>query len=64
MAAFICTTCGLQYPDSAEPPGHCGICEDERRQQIQIISLDGVTTGRKTVVIGKEQLELSQDKGL
>ncbi|WP_110685454.1 MBL fold metallo-hydrolase [Salinicola aestuarinus] len=28
---FICATCGVQYPDSAEPPAHCDICEDERQ---------------------------------
>ena len=31
MAAFICTTCGTQFADSAEPPAHCPICEDERQ---------------------------------
>jgi len=31
MSRYICTTCGTQYPDSAEPPGHCAICEDERQ---------------------------------
>ncbi len=31
MTAFICTTCGTQYPDSNEPPLHCIICEDDRQ---------------------------------
>jgi hypothetical protein len=31
MHAFICTTCGTQFADSAEPPAHCPICEDERQ---------------------------------
>ena len=31
MAHFLCTTCGTQYPDSAEPPAACPICEDERQ---------------------------------
>ena len=31
MAHFICTTCGTQYPDAAQPPDHCPICEDERQ---------------------------------
>jgi glyoxylase-like metal-dependent hydrolase (beta-lactamase superfamily II) len=29
--AFICTTCGTQYPPSDTPPVHCPICEDERQ---------------------------------
>ena len=31
MTHFICVTCGTQYPDSAQPPAHCPICEDERQ---------------------------------
>jgi hypothetical protein len=31
VAAFICTTCGTQYPESAEPPAQCTICEEERQ---------------------------------
>jgi len=29
--AYICVTCGTQYPPSAEPPAHCPICEDDRQ---------------------------------
>jgi hypothetical protein len=29
--AFICATCGAQYPPSAEPPAGCAICLDERQ---------------------------------
>jgi glyoxylase-like metal-dependent hydrolase (beta-lactamase superfamily II) len=29
--AYICTTCGVQYPPSATPPAHCPVCEDERQ---------------------------------
>jgi glyoxylase-like metal-dependent hydrolase (beta-lactamase superfamily II) len=35
--AFICTTCGTQYPESAEPPEKCVICSEER----QYIGLGG-----------------------
>src|SRR5262249_12695631 len=35
--AFICITCGTQYPPSADPPKHCPICEDER----QYVGLNG-----------------------
>jgi glyoxylase-like metal-dependent hydrolase (beta-lactamase superfamily II) len=37
MPLFICKTCGTQYPDSAEPPAACLICEDET----QYIGWDG-----------------------
>jgi hypothetical protein len=28
---YICVTCGVQYPESDEPPADCPICEDERQ---------------------------------
>lgn len=31
MPNYICVTCGTQYPESAQPPAHCPICEDERQ---------------------------------
>ncbi len=31
MAAFICTTCGTQYPPSDSPPEGCAICREERQ---------------------------------
>ena len=31
MPAFICTTCGTQYPESDAPPAHCPICREERQ---------------------------------
>lgn len=37
MPAWICVTCGVQYPDTGRPPGHCPICEDER----QYVGWDG-----------------------
>ncbi|MGI8695520.1 MAG: hypothetical protein ACR2JQ_02540 [Mycobacteriales bacterium] len=37
MAAWICATCGMQYPDTAEPPAQCPICQDER----QYVGADG-----------------------
>ena len=35
--AFICVTCGAQFPPSAEPPPECPICRDSR----QFVGLDG-----------------------
>ena len=29
--AFLCTTCGTQYPPSHHPPEACPICQDERQ---------------------------------
>jgi Metallo-beta-lactamase superfamily len=37
MTAWICQTCGVQYPDTADPPSACPICEDER----QYVGWDG-----------------------
>jgi hypothetical protein len=31
MPAFICATCGTQYPPSDAPPAECPICTDERQ---------------------------------
>ena len=35
--AFICVTCGAQFPPSTEPPAECPICRDSR----QFVGLDG-----------------------
>ena len=31
MPLYICTACGMQYPESAQPPAQCVICEEERQ---------------------------------
>ena len=31
MPIQICCACGTSYPDAAEPPSHCLVCEDERQ---------------------------------
>jgi glyoxylase-like metal-dependent hydrolase (beta-lactamase superfamily II) len=31
MPAFICVTCGTQYPPAEAPPASCPVCEDERQ---------------------------------
>lgn len=31
MPAYLCATCGVQYPDSDAPPECCPICDDERQ---------------------------------
>jgi hypothetical protein len=37
MSLFICTACGMQYPDGPAPPAQCAICNEER----QYIPLQG-----------------------
>lgn len=37
MPAWICATCGVQYPDSDRPPAACPLCLDER----QYVGRDG-----------------------
>lgn len=37
MPAWICATCGVQYPDTGQPPAACPICQDER----QYVGWDG-----------------------
>ena len=29
--AYICTTCGVQYEPSQQPPASCGVCQDARQ---------------------------------
>src|SRR5262249_45833791 len=31
MPAFICTTCGTQYPEQPTPPAGCAICLEPRQ---------------------------------
>ena len=31
MSRFICTTCGTQFAEAAQPPASCPICEDPRQ---------------------------------
>jgi hypothetical protein len=31
LTAFVCATCGVQYPPSPAPPDRCIICEDDRQ---------------------------------
>ncbi|GAB3411357.1 MBL fold metallo-hydrolase [Flindersiella endophytica] len=54
MTVWICATCAVEYPDTAEPPRQCPICEDERqyvRPSGQLwTTLDELAPGRHTVV--------------
>jgi len=48
MPAFICTTCGTQYPPAEKPPPNCPICDDERQYVPQ--SGQGWTTQEKLAI--------------
>lgn len=37
MLNYICVACGIQFGETAPPPSHCPICEDER----QFVNHDG-----------------------
>jgi len=37
LTIWLCATCGLEYPDSAQPPASCAICSDDR----QYVTRDG-----------------------
>ena len=45
MPAFICKTCGVQYPPSDAPPDRCQICDEERRYvgAAEVLSLPAMT---------------------
>src|SRR5215831_9688112 len=45
MPNFICTTCGTQYAESAQPLAACTICQDER-QYIKKIGQQWTTLDR------------------
>jgi glyoxylase-like metal-dependent hydrolase (beta-lactamase superfamily II) len=48
MSTFLCAACGVQYPQSIEPPSRCVICEDPR--QFVPRSGQGWTTQEKLAV--------------
>jgi hypothetical protein len=52
MPAFICATCGTQYPESLVPPEHCFICTEERQyvgwQGQRWTTMDELRAGHRT----------------
>lgn len=58
MPAFICVTCGTQYPPGDAPPPHCEICEDERQyvnwQGQQWTVMDELRVDRRNVFKDEE----------
>jgi glyoxylase-like metal-dependent hydrolase (beta-lactamase superfamily II) len=62
MPAYICLTCGVQYPESDAPPSQCPICEDER----QYVGWNGQqwTTIPEMVRHGYRNVLRAEDPGL
>jgi hypothetical protein len=62
VPAFICKTCGVQYPDSERPPDVCRICDDER----QYIGAGGQqwTTMSELAAEGRENRIRNADPGI
>ena len=58
MPAWICATCGVQYPDSVEPPPSCPICQDER----QYVGPDGQQWTTTAELCGGHQSELREEE--
>lgn len=61
QTTFLCVTCGTQYPESAQPPDHCPICEDERQyvgpDGQQWTTLDQLrSTHKNTIKLEEENL--------
>ena len=46
MPAFICTTCGTQYPESEAPPAHCTICRDV----LERVAVDEQQVGKRALL--------------
>ncbi|HEV8695634.1 MAG TPA: MBL fold metallo-hydrolase [Lysobacter sp.] len=60
MPHYICETCGTQYADSATPPEHCPVCEDDR----QYVGWNGQTWTTHEALKAKYKLRLEDDHGL
>ena len=60
--AWVCVTCGVQYPRSARPPEHCLICEDES----QYVGAEGQrwTTLTELSAAGHRNLLIEEEPGL
>ena len=58
LTAFICVTCGTQYPPSNTPPARCQICEDDRQyvnwQGQQWTAMDQLGSGHRNVFRDEE----------
>ncbi len=57
--AYLCVTCGTQFPESAKPPERCPICEDERQyvapEGQQWTTLERLRTTHKNTIRKEEE---------
>ncbi|HWI24905.1 MAG TPA: hypothetical protein VNS59_08270, partial [Lysobacter sp.] len=60
MPCYICETCGTQYAESATPPPHCPVCEDER----QYVGWNGQAWTTHDALVAKYRLRVEEDDGL
>jgi hypothetical protein len=56
--AYLCVTCGIQYPPSSSPPEHCPICEDER----QYVGLSGQKWTTRREMQGKYKNVIKEEE--
>lgn len=56
--AYLCVTCGIQYPPSAAPPAHCPICEDER----QYVGVNGQKWTTRQEMQGKHRNTIKEEE--
>jgi hypothetical protein len=60
MTCYICETCGTQYAESAAPPAHCVICEDDR----QYVGWNGQTWTTPDALAARFALRIEDDDGV
>jgi hypothetical protein len=60
MTCFMCLQCGVQFAESATPPAHCPICEDER----QYVRWDGQAWTTSEELAKTHQLAMRDDAGV
>ena len=58
MPAWICVTCGVQYPDTPRPPESCPICLDER----QYVGWDGQRWTMRDELLRDHASELREEE--
>ena len=58
MPAWICLTCGVQYPDTGQPPDGCAICLDER----QYVGWDGQRWTTMPEIAGDHAVVLREEE--
>ncbi|MGJ5129795.1 MBL fold metallo-hydrolase [Bradyrhizobium oligotrophicum] len=60
MSLWTCFQCGAQFPDTAAPPGHCAVCEDER----QYVNWKGQSFLSRDDLAERHQVVWRDDDGL